>query len=177
MLLFPGELYQPLLIGRLLPFPTPGPALVYGVFAGLLAAAAVAATGRLPRLAGTAVALLYLQWMLIAMSYGKVDHDRFGLLVALAEACFSRGLGARVEVPLEGAALFSESQGRALVACAPDQLDRLLRAAESFEVPAREIGELGGETLAVRSAGETLEAPVAELREIWTTALPRALGL
>jgi len=80
----PGELYQPLLIGRLLPFPTPGPALVYGVFAGLLAAAAVAATGRLPRLAGTAVALLYLQWMLIAMSYGKVDHDRFGLLVALA---------------------------------------------------------------------------------------------
>jgi hypothetical protein len=80
----PGELYQPLLIGRLLPFPTPTPALVYGVFAALLGTAAVAATGRLPRLAGGAVALLYLQWMLIAMSYGKVDHDRFGLLVALA---------------------------------------------------------------------------------------------
>jgi hypothetical protein len=57
---------------------------VYGVFAALLGTAAVAATGRLPRLAGGAVALLYLQWMLIAMSYGKVDHDRFGLLVALA---------------------------------------------------------------------------------------------
>ncbi|MPZ27193.1 MAG: MFS transporter permease [Micromonosporaceae bacterium] len=80
----PGELYRPLLVGRLLPFPTPTPALVYGVFAALLLAAAVAATGRLPRLAGGAVALLYLQWMLIAMSYGKVDHDRFGLLVALA---------------------------------------------------------------------------------------------
>jgi hypothetical protein len=80
----PGELYQPLLIGRLLPFPTPTPALGYGVFAALLGTAAVAATGRLPRLAGGAVALLYLQWMLIAMSYGKVDHDRFGLLVALA---------------------------------------------------------------------------------------------
>ncbi|MGH3682036.1 MAG: HTTM domain-containing protein, partial [Natronosporangium sp.] len=80
----PGELYRPLLIGRLLPFPTPTPALVYGVFGALLVTAAVAATGRLPRLAGAAVAVLYLQWMLIAMSYGKVDHDRFGLLVALA---------------------------------------------------------------------------------------------
>lgn len=80
----PGELYRPLLVGRLLPFPTPTPALVYGVFGALLVTAAVAATGRLPRLAGSAVAVLYLQWMLIAMSYGKVDHDRFGLLVALA---------------------------------------------------------------------------------------------
>jgi hypothetical protein len=80
----PGELYQPLMIGRVLPLPTPTPALVWGVFCGLLLAAAVAATGRLPRLFGTAVALLYLEWMVIAMSYGKVDHDKVGLLVALA---------------------------------------------------------------------------------------------
>jgi hypothetical protein len=80
----PGELYRPLLIARLLPFPTPTPAVVYAVFGGLLVTAAVAAAGRAPRLAGGAVALLYLQWMLVAMSYGKVDHDRFGLLVALA---------------------------------------------------------------------------------------------
>lgn len=80
----PVELYQPLLIGRVLPLPAPTPALVWGVFVALLAAAAVAATGRLPRLSGTLVALLYLEWMVIAFSYGKVDHDRFGLLVALA---------------------------------------------------------------------------------------------
>ena len=80
----PGELYRPLLIGRLLPLPAPTPALVWGVFAGPVVSAAVAATGRLPRLAGTVVALLYLEWMIIAFSYGKVDHDRFGLLVALA---------------------------------------------------------------------------------------------
>ena len=80
----PGELYRPLLIGRLLPLPTPTPTVVWSVFAALLVSAAVAATGRLPRLAGTAVALLYLEWMIIAFSYGKVDHDRFGLLVALA---------------------------------------------------------------------------------------------
>jgi hypothetical protein len=80
----PSELYRPLLIGRVLPLPTPTAALVWGVFAALLVSAAVAATGRLPRLAGAAVALLYLQWMVIAFSYGKVDHDRFGFLVALA---------------------------------------------------------------------------------------------
>lgn len=80
----PGDLYQPLLIGRLLPLPTPTPLLVHGIFWVLLAVALSAATGRAPRLLGWAVFALYLDWMVIAMSYGKVDHDRFGLLVALA---------------------------------------------------------------------------------------------
>jgi hypothetical protein len=47
-------------------------------------AALAAATGRAPRLLGTAVFLLYAEWMVIAMSYGKVDHDRIAYLVALA---------------------------------------------------------------------------------------------
>lgn len=80
----PAELYQPLLIGRLLHLPTPGPLLVNGVFWALLAMALLAATGRFPRTTGVVVFLLYFEWMIIAMSYGKVDHDRFGLLVALA---------------------------------------------------------------------------------------------
>jgi hypothetical protein len=80
----PTELYQPLLIGRILPLPVPTAPLVWVVLGALIVTAAVAATGRLPRLAGSAVALLYLEWMVIAFSYGKVDHDRFGLLVALA---------------------------------------------------------------------------------------------
>jgi hypothetical protein len=80
----PGELYQPLLIGRLLPLPTPTPTLVTALFWALLLLALLAATGRAPRLLGWTVFALYLQWMIIAMSYGKVDHDRFGLLVALA---------------------------------------------------------------------------------------------
>jgi hypothetical protein len=80
----PTELYQPLLVGRLLPLPTPTAPVVWTVFWALLVAAAVAATGRLPRLAGWTVFALYFQWMVIAMSYGKVDHDRFAFLVALA---------------------------------------------------------------------------------------------
>ena len=80
----PGDLYEPLLVGRLLPLPVPTPLLVHAIFWTLLAAALAASTGRAPRLLGWTVFALYFEWMIIAMSYGKVDHDRFGLLVALA---------------------------------------------------------------------------------------------
>jgi hypothetical protein len=80
----PGELYQPLLVGRVLPLPTPSAALVHTVFWLLLVTALAAATGRAPRLLGWTVFALYFEWMIVAMSYGKVDHDRVGLLVALA---------------------------------------------------------------------------------------------
>ena len=78
------NLYQPLLIGRILPLPTPTPTVVHLVEVCLLLASLVAATNRLPRAAGAVVAVLYLEWMDIAFSYGKVDHDRFAFLVALA---------------------------------------------------------------------------------------------
>lgn len=80
----PTEYYQPLLIGEWLPLPTPTTAVVETVKWLLLASALLAATGRAPRVIGTTTFLLYLEWMVIAMSYGKVDHDRVAFLVALA---------------------------------------------------------------------------------------------
>ncbi|SFL66729.1 HTTM domain-containing protein [Geodermatophilus ruber] len=80
----PTEYYQPLTIGQLLPLPTPTATVVHVVQWALVLAALAAATGRAPRLLGTAVFLLYFEWMVIAMSYGKVDHDRIAYLVALA---------------------------------------------------------------------------------------------
>ena len=80
----PPEWYQPLLVGRLLHLPTPTESLVVVVQWALVLAALAAASGRAPRLLGTAVFLLYGEWMVIAMSYGKVDHDRIAFLVALA---------------------------------------------------------------------------------------------
>ncbi|MFG1950104.1 MFS transporter permease [Micromonospora sp. NPDC048830] len=79
----PPELYEPLRIGRILPLPAPTAAVVTTVFWVLLVSALVAATGRAPRLLGWTVAALYLEWLVIVFSYGKVDHDRFALLVAL----------------------------------------------------------------------------------------------
>ncbi len=80
----PTEFYQPLLVGRLLHLPTPTHTVVLVVQWALVVAAVAAATGRAPRLLGWAVFLLYAEWMVIAMSYGKVDHDRIAYLVALA---------------------------------------------------------------------------------------------
>jgi hypothetical protein len=80
----PTQWYRPLLIGRLLHLPTPTSTVVMVVQWALVVAAVAAASGRAPRLLGTAVFLLYAEWMVIAMSYGKVDHDRIAFLVALA---------------------------------------------------------------------------------------------
>ncbi|MCZ2816450.1 MFS transporter permease [Modestobacter sp. VKM Ac-2984] len=80
----PTDWYAPLLIGRLLNLPAPTHTLVLVVQWALVIAAVAAATGRAPRLLGLAVFLLYSDWMVIAMSYGKVDHDRIAFLVALA---------------------------------------------------------------------------------------------
>ncbi|MES1241050.1 MAG: phosphoribosylformylglycinamidine synthase subunit PurL [Acidobacteriota bacterium] len=105
------------------------------------------------------------------------DLSEGGFLIGLAEACFGRRLGVSVEVPMAGADLYSETQARAIVACDPGVLDRVLQSAEEAGVPAAEIGEVGGEDLVVKSGGETLRAPVADLHGIWSTALPKALGL
>jgi hypothetical protein len=80
----PTAWYAPLLVGRLLHLPTPTSTVVLVVQWALVVTAVAAATGRAPRLLGTAVFLLYAEWMVIAMSYGKVDHDRIAFLVALA---------------------------------------------------------------------------------------------
>ena len=80
----PGNLYKPLLVGRLLHLPTPTPTLVNTIFWILLPVSIAAATGRFHRLLGWTVFVLYFEWMIIAMSYGKIDHDRLGLLIALA---------------------------------------------------------------------------------------------
>ncbi|MFN2526093.1 MAG: MFS transporter permease [Actinomycetota bacterium] len=80
----PTALYHPLWLGRILHLPAPTPVMVALVQAALLLLAAVAAFGRAPRAAGAGVAVLYLLWLLIGFSYGKVDHDRVAFLVALA---------------------------------------------------------------------------------------------
>lgn len=86
--------YQPLAVGRLLHLPVPTPRVVDVVEVLLVVTTATAlliAAGALRqvqpvvvRLLSGAVALLYGEWMIMAMSYGKVDHDRFALLVLLA---------------------------------------------------------------------------------------------
>lgn len=78
-----ADLYQPVLIPRVLHLPAPNPLIVHTLEAVLIVGCLAAATGFLPRLAGWAVALAFTWWLFIDMSYGKVDHDHLALLTAL----------------------------------------------------------------------------------------------
>ncbi len=79
----PVDLYQPVALARLISLPPPEHGWVVALRAAVIVGALVAATGRLPRLAGWPVAVGHLVWVLYGMSYGKVDHDHFALVVAL----------------------------------------------------------------------------------------------
>jgi hypothetical protein len=80
----PVEWYVPLTVARVLHLPSATHTVVVVLQWAVVLAALAAATGRAPRILGTTVFLLYAEWMVIAMSYGKVDHDRIAFLVALA---------------------------------------------------------------------------------------------
>ena len=75
--------YQPLVVGQILPLPEPTYAVVQTVKWATVALALAALSGRAPRLLGWSVAALWFEYQVIAFSYGKVDHDRWALLVAL----------------------------------------------------------------------------------------------
>ena len=79
----PAALYRELPVRALLHLPQPSPAYGWVLLFVIVVSAAVAASGRLPRLAGWVCAVAMLDWVSNGMSYGKVDHDHFALVVAL----------------------------------------------------------------------------------------------
>ncbi|MCG8591885.1 MAG: phosphoribosylformylglycinamidine synthase subunit PurL [Proteobacteria bacterium] len=106
------------------------------------------------------------------------DVSDGGLAVALAECTFAQRVGVRVELQdrmRPDALLFGESTGRVLVAT--DAADALLAAAAELQIPARTVGETGGDRLQVGSGNGRfwIDAAVDELHAIWTRALPRRL--
>jgi phosphoribosylformylglycinamidine synthase len=104
------------------------------------------------------------------------DVSDGGIAVALAEMTFGRGLGARVTLDADPLGLFSESQGRAVVATAPEDVEALLRLADDLGVPAIEVGSVSGERLRIGWDGGTLDVPVSDLLAAWRGGLPAALG-
>ena len=82
--------------------------------------------GKLPQLELTAEAAL-VEFLWRAAPSCSLVHDASdgGLAVALAEAAIFSGLGADVEVPEDARAWFGEGGGQAVLACAPEQVDRL----------------------------------------------------
>ncbi|MGO1258493.1 MAG: AIR synthase-related protein, partial [Brachybacterium sp.] len=109
------------------------------------------------------------------------DLSEGGLAQALVESVTRFGTGAQVDLvgltERDGvdlaSALFSESQGRALVAVPAEQEERLTALAAEHGVPVLRLGTTGGSALAVEGVGTFT---VGELRELRDGTLPRYFG-
>jgi phosphoribosylformylglycinamidine synthase II len=108
------------------------------------------------------------------------DCSEGGIACALAECALGDGeapLGVRVELDDDlrpVAALFGESQGRIVVSCDPDRVDRVIAFAERHGVPAERIGSVleaaGGFSIVVRDG--SVSAPTEQIAEAYFGVLP-----
>ena len=110
------------------------------------------------------------------------DLSNGGLAVALVESSM-RGVGCHIDLSNYGrdldavALLFSESQGRAIVACANDHNDEVLMRAHEHGVPARQIGRTEHAVFRIERNGVDLVRTTAEeLGRVWKKAFALLLG-
>jgi phosphoribosylformylglycinamidine synthase len=74
------------------------------------------------------------------------------------------------------AVLFGETQSRVVITCQPLDAVKVVERAKLLGVPAVRIGKVGGDELAIRTAGGEFSAPVAELHDRWWNAIARAMA-
>jgi phosphoribosylformylglycinamidine synthase len=118
------------------------------------------------------------------LAHSAHDCAEGGLAVCLAESCIADGermLGATVQLSDNlppAALLFGEAQGRIVISCAPANVSRVLKLAERRGVPATQIGNVGevNGRFTLAGAGASIDIGVAELSEIWRSAIPRLMG-
>ncbi|HLU24885.1 MAG TPA: phosphoribosylformylglycinamidine synthase subunit PurL [Longimicrobiales bacterium] len=111
------------------------------------------------------------------------DCSEGGLAVCIAECAVAdrlKPLGVDVELSdalPTAALLFGEAQGRIVISCAEEHVEEVLRAADRHGVPAARIGTVGepGGTFTIRTPEAEIRAPIAELAEIYHTAIPRIM--
>ena len=108
------------------------------------------------------------------------DVSDGGLAVALAESAFPLNVGAQVDLTSNGwfseALLFGEDATRILITCDPKYSEDIKRMALQWGLKAERIGRTVPEKLEIRIDGNTaVTARVSELRQVWDTALVRAL--
>jgi phosphoribosylformylglycinamidine synthase subunit PurL len=113
------------------------------------------------------------------------DCSDGGLAVTLAECCFGGG-GVGAEISIEGvsvssdarmneaAALFGESASRAIVSLPADNVTEVLQQAAAARVPARVIGETGGNLLRIAVDGRVaVDMPVSDAERVWSSTIER----
>jgi phosphoribosylformylglycinamidine synthase subunit PurL len=120
--------------------------------------------------------------------YSAHDCSDGGLAVTLAECCFgSAGLGAEASIDgvnvgqdsrlNDAAALFGESATRVVVSATPDNVTEILQRAAAAHMPARVIGETGGNHLRIAVAGRVIvDLLVDDAERVWSTAIEQVFA-
>src|ERR1700758_1012457 len=108
------------------------------------------------------------------------DCSSGGLAVALAEPAFVNGIGLRVDVASHGLpaefALFGEDASRVVMSCDPAQLAGIKQVAAKYGLAVDVLGETVPDQIEMKLDGRVVvSASVAELREIYESALESAL--
>lgn len=98
------------------------------------------------------------------------DCSEGGLAVALAEATFEYGLGIDVQLDLEPALIFSETQSRFVVSVRPENQ-------EAFEAQMNQQTQKIGEVtatgrLVIKLQEQQIDLAVAKAKEVWEDAIP-----
>jgi phosphoribosylformylglycinamidine synthase len=93
------------------------------------------------------------------------DISEGGLACALAECCVAGGIGARVSIEGDEAAVFGEAPGGVIVAGPREAIESLEGAIL--------VGEVGGDDLEIDGV---LSVPVSELRTAYDDAIPATLA-
>jgi phosphoribosylformylglycinamidine synthase subunit PurL len=111
------------------------------------------------------------------------DCSDGGIAVTLAECCFGGGeMGAEISIdsaeisssrPLnDAAALFGESASRAVVSMAADNVTRVLELAAAASVPARVVGQTGGNRLRIAVGGRmTIDIATDDAERGWSASI------
>jgi phosphoribosylformylglycinamidine (FGAM) synthase-like enzyme len=111
------------------------------------------------------------------------DCSEGGVAVTIAECCFDTGgTGAEASIDTvaaardarmnEAAALFGESASRVVVSVSAQDVATTLERAAAAQVPARVIGQTGGNLLRLAVGGQiVIDVPVDDAERVWSTAL------
>jgi phosphoribosylformylglycinamidine synthase subunit PurL len=113
------------------------------------------------------------------------DCSDGGLAVAVAECSFDTG-GMGAEITIESvaasrdnrlnvaAALYGESASRVVVSLVPDHVTAVLQRAAAANVPARVIGQTGGNRLRMAVGGTiVIDQAVDDAERVWSSAIDR----
>ena len=117
----------------------------------------------------------------IAQGLLRSAHDVSdgGLAVALAECCLAGAQGASLTLagPVKTEHLFGERCASAVISFAPADKTRVRALGDQHGLSCSSLGTVGGDRLTVRvDAQEVVSLPVAQMRDAYEKAIPRAMG-